>query len=112
MRTTILVALLLVVLAGPAGLGAQALDSAEPFKVGTFEIDGAATVALVLRDALIVDIGAGTIRRRPNRKRVRGASRNRPPRPRPSRSMRHNSLTAREELQIWRILAASIQHRI
>ena len=57
MRTTIL-AVLLVVLAGPAGLGAQALDSAEPFKVGTFEIDGAATVALVLRDALIVNIGA------------------------------------------------------
>ena len=57
MRTTIL-AVLLVVLAGPAGLGAQALESAEPFKVGTFEIDGAATVALVLRDALIVDIRA------------------------------------------------------
>ena len=54
---TILV-VLLVVLAGPAGLSAQALESAEPFKVGTFEIDGAATVALVLRDALIVDIGA------------------------------------------------------
>ena len=57
MRTTIL-AVLLVALAGPAGLGAQAPESAEPFKVGTFQIDGAATVALVLRDALIVDIGA------------------------------------------------------
>jgi 2-keto-4-pentenoate hydratase/2-oxohepta-3-ene-1,7-dioic acid hydratase in catechol pathway len=57
MRTTIL-AVLLVVLAGPAGLGAQALESAEPFKVGTFQIDGATTVALVLRDALIVDIRA------------------------------------------------------
>ena len=53
-----ILAVLLVVLAGPAGLGAQALESAEPFKVGTFEIDGATTVALVLRDALIVDIGA------------------------------------------------------
>ena len=57
MRSTILAALL-VVLAAPAGLRAQALESAEPFKVGTFQIDGKATVALVLRDALIVDIGA------------------------------------------------------
>jgi 2-keto-4-pentenoate hydratase/2-oxohepta-3-ene-1,7-dioic acid hydratase in catechol pathway len=57
MRTTIL-AVLLVVLGGPAGLGAQAMESAETFKVGTFEIDGVVTVALVLRDALIVDIGA------------------------------------------------------
>ena len=57
MRSAIL-AVLLVVLAGATGLRAQALESAEPFKVGTFEIDGAATVALVLRDALIVDIGA------------------------------------------------------
>ena len=31
---------------------------AEPFKVGTFEIEGEARVGLVLRDALIVDIGA------------------------------------------------------
>jgi len=33
-------------------------DIAEPFKVGTFEIGGEARVGLVLRDALIVDIGA------------------------------------------------------
>ena len=57
MRTTIII-VLLVVLAGPAGLGAQALESAEPFKVGTFQIDGTTIVALVLRDALIVEIGA------------------------------------------------------
>jgi 2-keto-4-pentenoate hydratase/2-oxohepta-3-ene-1,7-dioic acid hydratase in catechol pathway len=57
MRTTIIAAVL-AVLAGPAGLGAQALESAEPFKVGTFQIDGAPTVGLVLRDSLIVDIGA------------------------------------------------------
>jgi len=57
MRSTILAALL-VVLAVPAGLSAQAVESAEPFKVGTFQIDGEATVALVLRDSLIVDIGA------------------------------------------------------
>ena len=30
---------------------------AEPFKVGTFEIDGAPRVGLVLRDALVVEIG-------------------------------------------------------
>jgi len=37
--------------------GAQTLP-AEPFKVGTFEIDGRPTVGLVLRDSLIVDIAA------------------------------------------------------
>ena len=45
---------------GPTPGSAQAagtLDIAEPFKVGTFEIDGEARVALVLRDALVVDIG-------------------------------------------------------
>jgi 2-keto-4-pentenoate hydratase/2-oxohepta-3-ene-1,7-dioic acid hydratase in catechol pathway len=57
MRTTILAALL-VALGVPAELDAQALESVEPFKVGTFQIDGTPTVALVLRDALIVDIGA------------------------------------------------------
>ena len=57
MRSTILAALI-VVLGAPAGLQAQALESAEPFKVGTFQIDSGATVGLVLRDTLIVDIGA------------------------------------------------------
>ena len=57
MRSTIFaLAALLIALTGPARLRAQALESAEPFKVGTFEIDGAATVALVLRDTLVVDI--------------------------------------------------------
>jgi 2-keto-4-pentenoate hydratase/2-oxohepta-3-ene-1,7-dioic acid hydratase in catechol pathway/two-component sensor histidine kinase len=46
------------VLASPALVEAQAMSSAEPFKVGTFGIDGARTVGLVLRDALIVDIAA------------------------------------------------------
>ena len=36
--------------------GGPRMEIAEPFKVGTFEIDGVARVALVLRDALIVDI--------------------------------------------------------
>ena len=34
------------------------MSSAEPFKVGTFEIGGALTVGLVLRDALIIDLAA------------------------------------------------------
>ncbi len=47
---------------GPASSAASAqpgapMDIAEPFKVGTFEIDGAPRVALVLRDELVVDIG-------------------------------------------------------
>ncbi|MDX1562309.1 MAG: fumarylacetoacetate hydrolase family protein, partial [Gammaproteobacteria bacterium] len=36
--------------------GAQAVAAAEPFKVGTFEIDSVPTVGLVLRDSLVVDI--------------------------------------------------------
>ncbi len=40
--------------AAPQGSGS--LDVAEPFKVGTFELDGEARVALVLRNSLIVDI--------------------------------------------------------
>ena len=45
---------------GPTAASAQSganMDIAEPFKVGTFEIDGEPRVALVLRDALVVDIG-------------------------------------------------------
>lgn len=48
----------LAVLALPlCGFG-QALTSAEPFKVGTFEINGRPTVGVVLRDSLIVDLNA------------------------------------------------------
>ena len=45
---------------GPSPASAQsaaAMGIAEPFKVGTFEIGGEPRVALVLRDALVVDIG-------------------------------------------------------
>ncbi|MDH3271559.1 MAG: fumarylacetoacetate hydrolase family protein [Gemmatimonadota bacterium] len=42
-------------LMGPSATSAQT-SAAEPFKVGTFEIDGQPTVALVLRDQLIVEI--------------------------------------------------------
>ena len=51
---------ILVALASPA-LQAQsgpATTSAEPFKVGTFEIDGVPRVGIVLRDSLIVRIDA------------------------------------------------------
>ena len=39
-------------------VNAGATSSVEPFKVGTFEIDGAPTVGVVLRDALIIDLAA------------------------------------------------------
>ncbi|MDH3991029.1 MAG: hypothetical protein OEV34_17990, partial [Gammaproteobacteria bacterium] len=35
-----------------------AQDIAEPFKVGTFEIDGAPEVGIVLRDSLIIELDA------------------------------------------------------
>ena len=48
----------LAVFASPSLVDAQAMSSAEPFKVGTFQINGAPTVGIVLRDAMIVDIAA------------------------------------------------------
>ena len=52
----------LVLIAAPVPLSAQAVpDIAEPFKVGTFEIVGTPTVALVLRDQLIVEIDAANV---------------------------------------------------
>ena len=58
MRTFRILATLLL-LAIPLPASAQGVpDIAEPFKVGTFEIDGTPTVSLVLRDQLIVDIDA------------------------------------------------------
>ena len=42
----------------PTAQGSAPGPVAEPFKVGTFEIDGAPRVALVLRDALVIDIQA------------------------------------------------------
>jgi len=49
---------LLILCLGPLQAAAQSIEAAEPFKVGTFEINGAPTVGLVLRDSLIVDIAA------------------------------------------------------
>ena len=49
----------LLLLAIPLPTAAQGVpDIAEPFKVGTFEIEGTPTVSLVLRDQLIVEIDA------------------------------------------------------
>jgi len=55
------VPLLLVMLACPASLLAQggpATSSAEPFKLGTFEIDGEPRIGIVLQDKIIVDLAA------------------------------------------------------
>ncbi|MCG8466635.1 MAG: fumarylacetoacetate hydrolase family protein [Gemmatimonadetes bacterium] len=65
----------IVALASATGLRAQSgppADVAEPFKVGTFEIDGTPRVALVLRDAVIVDIEAANaaLERNPTYPRV------------------------------------------
>ena len=54
MRTR-LVLTLFVVLAIAAPISAQ-MNVAEPFKVGTFEIEGAAQVGIVLRDQYIVEL--------------------------------------------------------
>lgn len=49
----------LALLSAPFIAGAQAMESAEPFKVGTFAINDIPTVGLVMRDdALVVDLNA------------------------------------------------------
>jgi 2-keto-4-pentenoate hydratase/2-oxohepta-3-ene-1,7-dioic acid hydratase in catechol pathway len=48
----------LLLVATTAVGAAQELSSVEPFKVGTFEIEGVPRVALVLRDRLVVEIDA------------------------------------------------------
>jgi len=47
---------LLALFASPDFVAGQAMESVEPFKVGTFEINHRPTVGLVLRDELIVKI--------------------------------------------------------
>ena len=42
----------------PMQVSAQAMESAEPFHVATFEVDGAQMVGLILRDQLAVEIEA------------------------------------------------------
>ena len=58
-RVVVLVAL--VVLASPSLAVAQgdpAVTSAEPFKLGTFEIDGEQQIGIVLKDELVVELNA------------------------------------------------------
>ncbi|MDX1492431.1 MAG: fumarylacetoacetate hydrolase family protein [Longimicrobiales bacterium] len=56
-RRILLLFLALALFVATPASDAHAQAVAEPFKVGTFEIDGVPTVALVLRDQYIVDIG-------------------------------------------------------
>jgi 2-keto-4-pentenoate hydratase/2-oxohepta-3-ene-1,7-dioic acid hydratase in catechol pathway len=55
-RNALFAFIALLALASPGLVEAQAMTSAEPFKVGTFMIDGEQKVGLVLRDQLIIDI--------------------------------------------------------
>jgi 2-keto-4-pentenoate hydratase/2-oxohepta-3-ene-1,7-dioic acid hydratase in catechol pathway len=57
-RVTLLVLATAAMAAAP--LSAQ-MEIAEPFKVGTFEIDGAPTLALVLRDQYVVDVNRANV---------------------------------------------------
>ena len=56
----VLVLVAFAALAGPALLSAQggAATSAEPFKLGTFEIDGDPRIGIVVQDTLIVELEA------------------------------------------------------
>ena len=60
----ILVVTVLLALASPVLCSAQVgpeVSSAEPFKVGTFEIHGVPHVGIVLRDSLVVDIAVANV---------------------------------------------------
>jgi 2-keto-4-pentenoate hydratase/2-oxohepta-3-ene-1,7-dioic acid hydratase in catechol pathway len=57
MRSTLLV-VVIVALGAPLPGAAQVGPIAEPFKVGTFEIDGRPQIGIVLRDQLIVELDA------------------------------------------------------
>src|SRR5262245_28264884 len=61
MRRTFVLTVVLAALAAPALLMAQSgpvTTSAEPFKLGTFEINGDRHVGIVLRDRLVVELNA------------------------------------------------------
>ena len=55
MRTVVSIVVTLFLLQPVIG---SAQDIAEPFKVGTFEIDGSPRVGIVLRDKLIIELNA------------------------------------------------------
>ena len=58
MNSKLIAAALTAVLLPALAFGQSVSDIAEPFKVGTFEINGAPQVGVVLRDNLIIDLGA------------------------------------------------------
>ena len=60
MRNTLLV-IVLATLGAPLPGSAQVGPIAEPFKVGTFEIDGRPQIGIVLRDQLIVELEAANL---------------------------------------------------
>lgn len=56
---TLTFAAALVIFTSPTDVSAQALESVEPFKVGTFAINDVPTVGMVVRDdQLIVELAA------------------------------------------------------
>ena len=55
MRALSVIAVTLFLLAPKSG---STQDIAEPFKVGTFEIDGVPQVGIVLRDSLVIELNA------------------------------------------------------
>jgi 2-keto-4-pentenoate hydratase/2-oxohepta-3-ene-1,7-dioic acid hydratase in catechol pathway len=59
MRTKIIaICSLLALLLASGQVAAQAMESAEPFKLATYSVDGAQSIGLVLRDRLVVEIDA------------------------------------------------------
>lgn len=55
---TVLRRIALLAVLAPCWLQAQEVSVAEPFKVGTFEIDGAPQVGIVMRDSLVIELTA------------------------------------------------------
>ena len=59
MRTKIIaICSLLSLLLASGQVAAQAMESAEPFKLATYSVDGTQSIGLVLRDRLVVEIDA------------------------------------------------------
>jgi 2-keto-4-pentenoate hydratase/2-oxohepta-3-ene-1,7-dioic acid hydratase in catechol pathway len=58
MRLSVVLAAFVVCAGAMPASSQPAPTAAEPFKLGTFEIDGSPTVALVLRDSLVVELDA------------------------------------------------------
>ena len=59
MRYSLFAVVAAALLASPAS---RAQEISEPFKLGTFEIDGSPTVGLILRDSIVVELAAANAR--------------------------------------------------